>query len=112
MMSIYIGLFLALLSTLFGASSSIIIKKSLQKGIQNSWKAKITLLAGLGIMGIGVLMVFIALKFGEVSIIYPVTAITFVWTTLFGKKYLQETITTTKIIGVAIIIIGVALLTI
>lgn len=112
MNNLYIGIILAISSTLFGASSSIIIKRSFEKNIRKSFKTALQFIFGVGLMVVGVGMLFVSLKFGEVGILYPITAATYIWVTILAKKYLKEEITNKKKIGIFLIILGVLLLTI
>ena len=43
--------------------------------------------------------------------IYPMTAITYIWTLVLSALFLQEKITLRKLLGVAFIVFGVFLLT-
>ena len=43
---------------------------------------------------------------GELTILYPMYASTFIWALLIGKAFLGESIGTSKIAGVGIIILG------
>lgn len=71
-----------------------------------NWK----LIIGLFLYGIGTIIALFALRGGELSILYPVVALQYVWTNIISKIYLSEKITLLKWIGVACIIIGVSII--
>ena len=51
-----------------------------------------------------------ALKFGELSILYPVTSVGYVWVTLLSIKFLNEKMNMWKWLGITAIIMGVVLI--
>lgn len=68
----------------------------------------IYLIGGLFLVLIGGILFIIALKYGELSVLYPFVATTYVWVTLFSKWFLKEEINSWKWVGIAIILIGVS----
>lgn len=68
------------------------------------------LVLGLLISGGGMVLMMIAFRYGEVSILQPMMSLGFALSIFFGNIFFGETITTNKIIGTVIIIIGAALL--
>jgi drug/metabolite transporter (DMT)-like permease len=68
------------------------------------------LIIGLFIYGFATLISIAALKAGELSVLYPIVALQYVWTNFLSMKYLKEKITFMKWAGIAMIIIGVAMI--
>jgi drug/metabolite transporter (DMT)-like permease len=56
-----------------------------------------------------VLFVF-ALRHGELSVLYPLISLSYVWVTITAVLAFHESVNPFKIIGVAVIILGVAVL--
>jgi multidrug transporter EmrE-like cation transporter len=50
------------------------------------------------------------MKHGELSVLYPLVAMGQIWTLLWGRVFFREPITRYKVIAVALILIGVALI--
>ena len=73
--------------------------------IQNYW-----LLAGIVLYGMGAILFIIALKFGELSVVYPIISLSFVWVTLLSSLFLNEELTSLKFSGIPLILIGVCLI--
>ena len=48
------------------------------------------LIAGYTLYGINTLMMVLALKNGEMSLLYPIIALTYVWTTLLSYTLLRS----------------------
>jgi drug/metabolite transporter (DMT)-like permease len=97
-----IGIILILTSTVCGAIATVLLRKQLLK--------KKPIIFPLSLMGLGILLSFLALKFGQVSYIYSLTGLTYVWSILLARKYLEEKVTPRQIIGIVCIILGCALL--
>ena len=77
------------------------------------WMALVTnlpLVAGYTIYGINTLMMVLALKNAEMSMLYPIIALTYVWTTLLSYTVLGEPSNLYKNIGIVTIVLGVAVM--
>lgn len=68
------------------------------------------LLAGYSLYGISTVLLVLALREGELSILYPVFALTFVWVTILSVLVFHESMNGLKLAGVAIIVSGVGVL--
>lgn len=66
------------------------------------------LFTGLFLYGIAAVLLILALKYGELSILYPIISLSFVWVNLLSMKFLGELIPLIKWIGIIFIIIGVS----
>lgn len=103
------GICLVLIATLIGALSAVMFKfasKELEKGLSNFFK-NIKLYIGIILYGISALIFVFALKFGDLSALYPVVALSYIWVSLLSIKFLNEKMTTYKWLGIILIIIGV-----
>lgn len=65
---------------------------------------------GLFFYGIGVLVLLKALKGHEVSTLYPVLALSYIWVSVVSFFYFEEIMNMYKIMGVLVIIVGVIVL--
>ena len=101
---------LVILATLVGAFGPILLKKaSLRKF--SSIKSLITnyyLLGGVSLYAIGTILFIPALKGGELSVLYPLVALIYVWVSFLSVKFLGEKMNRFKWLGIALIIIGVS----
>ena len=70
----------------------------------------IPLLGGLSCYGVFTLLLIFALRDGELSVIYPVIALTYVWVTFLSIVIFHETLNPFKACGVVVIVLGVAIL--
>lgn len=111
-------LLLVLLCTLINAVSQILMKMgTAQLGKRPSMLATaiamITvpmLFTGFVLLGISTVIYVLALRKGDLSLLYPVFTLTYVWVAALSVRILHESMNNVKIAGLAIIIGGVALL--
>ena len=73
--------------------------------ITNYW-----LWSGLMLYGIAALLLVLSLKGGELSVIYPFIATSYVWVSLLSSYFFGEVLNAYKWIGVIAIVIGVSLI--
>ena len=69
-----------------------------------------TLFAGYALYGLSTLVLVVALKYGELSILYPVIALTYVWVTALSVFIYGESLNPLKLAGLGTVVVGVALL--
>jgi len=70
----------------------------------------VPLIAGLLLYGGFTLLMVLALRQGELSMLYPIISLTYVWVTLLSYTLLGEKPNLFKNIGITVIVIGVAIL--
>jgi multidrug transporter EmrE-like cation transporter len=70
----------------------------------------IPLMGGLSCYGVFTLLLIFALRDGELSVIYPVIALTYVWVTFLSIVVFHEAMNPFKVCGVIVIVLGVAIL--
>jgi len=70
----------------------------------------VPLVAGYALYGINTLMLVLALREGELSMLYPIIALTYVWVTLLSYALLPEKPNALKNIGITAIVAGVAVM--
>ncbi len=66
-----------------------------------------TLLLGLLVYFISLGIYLVALYYGQLSFVYPIFASSFAFVLLFSKYLLNERIGTARIVGVALVVIGI-----
>ncbi len=68
------------------------------------------LIAGYALYGVNTLLLVLALREGELSTLYPIIALTYVWVAVLSYTLLGESPGLLKDIGIALIVAGVAVL--
>jgi multidrug transporter EmrE-like cation transporter len=98
--------------TILGAAAQILMKTGMTH-FEPRLAAILTnvpLIAGYALYGLNTLMLVLALRDGELSLLYPVIALTYVWVTLLSYWLLAERPNVLKNVGIAVIVIGVGVL--
>jgi multidrug transporter EmrE-like cation transporter len=68
------------------------------------------LMGGLALYGLSSMLLILALRYGELSLLYPVIALTYVWVAVLSVMIFHESMPPVKLVGLATIVIGVAIL--
>jgi multidrug transporter EmrE-like cation transporter len=101
------------LCTLIGATAQLLMKAGAasmsQPGIAG-FLTNVPLMAGYACYALSTVMLIFALREGHLSILYPILALTYVWVTIATPLLFQERLNPFKILGVALVILGVGVL--
>ena len=110
--SLKIGISLMLLCTFFAAAGQLFFKYASKDFslILTNLLTNYYLILGFFFYAFGALLLIIALKFGELSVLYPFESINFVWVTFLSFWFLGEKLNHFKIWAVVFIIFGVVLI--
>ena len=99
--------------TLFGAAAQVLIKygaNGLASGSPFEMITNPPLVTGYGLYGISTILLVLALRDGELSILYPVISLTYVWVTILSIYLFREKVNLYKMMGVAVVVAGVAVI--
>lgn len=100
-----------LLMTLIGSLGAFFFKRSTggMEGIFSLLRYPSFYIGGV-LYVLSALMNVVLLRYMDYTILYPMTAITYIWSLVISNRFLGEKITAKKVIGVALICLGVVLL--
>ena len=113
--------------TILGAAAQMLIKRgttmmpplfdpaagsAVSQAPMIAWKilSNLPLFGGLACYGISTILLVLALRYGELSVLYPIIALTYVWVTILSVGFLGESMNVYKLVGLAFIVLGVAVL--
>lgn len=112
--------------TFLGAAAQMLIKSGLghlpvapnvATADWNLWIAfalgiilNIPFMVGLSCYGLSTGLLVLALRYGELSVLYPIIAVTYVWVSILSVFLLGETMNPFKIAGLAVIVVGVTVI--
>jgi multidrug transporter EmrE-like cation transporter len=98
--------------TLLGAAAQILMKIGMTnfKLEPLALVTNFPLIAGYALYGLFTLLLVIALREGELSLLYPIISLGYVWVTGLSYFFFHDQLNTPKSIGIASIMIGVAVL--
>lgn len=104
---------LVLLSTLFTSSGQIFLKKGANQLVVGMWEVlgNNPLLLGCVLYAVGAVMLIVSLKYGELSVLYPLYALNFIWVSLLSPRFFpSDSMSALKWFGVLMVIVGVSLI--
>lgn len=109
---------MVLVCTLIGAAAQVLIKMGTASlGEHPSMMATMVgiftirlLFAGYALYGISTVLLVLALRQGELSLLYPVFTLTYVWVTVLSVIIFHDSMNAFKLAGISTIIAGVAVL--
>ena len=101
-----------LLMTLAGSLGAFFFKKSIADapGIISLLRGPSFYLGGF-LYCLGALMNVVLLRYMDYTILYPMGAVTYIWSLILSNQFLGERITKMKVLGIGLICVGVVLLT-
>jgi drug/metabolite transporter (DMT)-like permease len=65
---------------------------------------------GLTLYLCGAALAVLALRHGELSVLWPIISLSYVWVAILAKILIHESVSPLKIAGIAVIIVGVAIM--
>jgi len=105
-----VGLVVA--ATLIGSLGPLFLKRAsgrLTYKISKLLKNR-SLYAGCFFYAIGTILFIPALKGGDLSVLYPLVALSYVWVSFLSIKFLNEKMNKMKWVGIGLILFGVSLI--
>lgn len=103
--------------TLLGAAAQILMKSGTRTQQDESPLGLIVaifttpgLFAGYALYGISTVLMVAAFKYGELSILYPIISLSYVWVTGLSMMMFGESLTAIKLGGLVTVMLGVAVL--
>ena len=98
--------------TLVGTAAQLLLKAGMEQFHPDpiALLTNLPLIAGYALYGINTVMLVLALREGELSVLYPIIALTYVWVAVASYIRLHEPPNLYKNLGVAAIILGVVLI--
>lgn len=107
-----LAIMLVVVSSLTGAVGGLALKIASRKISLNFVKLlnNSALMFGLFLFGFSALIYIFALTQGNLNVLYPISSLGYVWSSLFAKTYLKEKINSYKVCGITAIVIGCILI--
>jgi len=106
------AILLTLFSSLIGSLGPIYVKKGTDILNLKTIHRNHYLIFGVLIYGISLFLFMIAMRGGEISVLYPIVSTSYIWIAFLSKRKLNEKMNTYKWAGIFLIIVGVTLLAI
>jgi len=105
---------LMILCTAFTSMAQVFYKLGANKLQFNliSIITNLPLLTGMALYILGAIIMIAAFKGGEVSVLYPIIATSYIWVSLLSIYFFNETLNLFRWIGIFVIIIGIIFISI
>lgn len=109
----YFAILLVFISTIFAAVGSLYLKigsKNFNMNIVKQLK-NFSLILGIFLYVISAVIFIFSLGMANVSVLYPITSLGYIWICILSVKFLKERMNPWKWAGILLIITGVVLIT-
>jgi multidrug transporter EmrE-like cation transporter len=99
---------LVLVASIFGSFGAVFLKmgaEKLKSGLLNiiSWQAGL----GVGLFLLSSVFFVMGIKNGELSVLYPMVSLGYVWTLLWSRLFFKEPVTKQKFVALGMILTGI-----
>ena len=106
------SILLVFLASFIGSFGAVLLKSGAER-LKFTVQALLTnwhLLGGVCLFLLSSVFFLMGVRDGELTILYPMVSLGYVWTMLWSKLFFGEQATRSKFLGVALILLGVVLL--
>jgi drug/metabolite transporter (DMT)-like permease len=110
------SLILVGLCTVLGAGAQILMKKGVDPNVHGMIPTvvriftNLDMFVGYSLYGMSAVSLVLALRRGQLSLLYPVIALTFVWVAILSVIVFHEELSPVRIAGITTVVLGVAML--
>ena len=105
-------LVLVLFCALLGAFGQIFFKLASKDVSMNvmDWLKNYKFFIGAILYALSAVLFVVALKYGDLSLLYPIIATSYIWVSLFSNVFLREEFPLFKWLGIILIIAGIIII--
>jgi multidrug transporter EmrE-like cation transporter len=105
------AILLIFIATVIGSFASLFLKIGADSFTfyknYNLFLKNMFIILGISLYGISSIFGIISYKGGDLSILYPMTALGYIWTTILATKFLNEKMNIYKYVAIALIVLGI-----
>lgn len=103
------SMLLVLLASFIGSFGAVFLKMGSAK-LRHGFRhfIDIRLAAGVGMYLLSTCFFIVAIKHGELTVLYPLVSLGYVWTLLWSRLFFREPFTKYKFLGLFLILVGVS----
>ena len=103
------SMLLVLLASFIGSFGAVFLKMGsakLRHGFSNILNTRLA--AGVALYLLSTCFFILAIRNGELTVLYPLVSLGYVWTLLWAKVFFKEPLTRYKFVGLFLILVGVS----
>jgi drug/metabolite transporter (DMT)-like permease len=99
---------LVLFGSVIGSFGAVFLKSGAAKLKQGFWHIlNLQLATGVGLFLLSSVFFVLGIRHGELSVLYPMVSLGYVWTLLWSRLFFHEPFTRQKFYGLGLILVGV-----
>jgi len=99
---------LVLFGSVIGSFGAVFLKSGAAKLKNGFWHIlNLHLAAGVGLFLLSSVFFVLGIRHGELSVLYPMVSLGYVWTLLWSRIFFHEPFTRQKFFGLGLILVGV-----
>ena len=103
------SMLLVLLASFIGSFGAVFLKMGSAKLVDGlSQIVNYRLAAGVALYLLSTCFFIVAIRNGELTVLYPLVSLGYVWTMLWSKLFFKEPLTRQKFLGLFLILVGVS----
>ncbi|HLI83049.1 MAG TPA: EamA family transporter [Bryobacteraceae bacterium] len=99
---------LVLFGSVIGSFGAVFLKMGAAKLMDGFWRIlNLQLAAGVALFLLSSVFFILGIRHGELSVLYPMVSLGYVWTLVWSRLFFQEAFTRNKFFGLGLILLGV-----
>lgn len=99
---------LVLFGSVIGSFGAVFLKSGAAKLKDGFWRIlNLQLASGVALFLLSSVFFILGIRRGELSVLYPLVALGYVWTMVWSRLFFNEALTRQKFVGLGLILLGV-----
>lgn len=100
------------LAAFVGSFGAVFLKSGAHR-VRHRWQALLfnwRLAAGVALFVFSSIFFVLGVRRGELSVLYPMVSVSYIWTLLWSRVFFKELLTRNKFLGLCLILTGIAII--
>jgi drug/metabolite transporter (DMT)-like permease len=99
---------LVFVGSIIGSFGAVFLKSGAARLRDGFWRIlNVQLAAGVALFLLSSVFFILGIRRGELSVLYPMVSLGYVWTLLWSRLFFREALTPQKFVGLGLILLGV-----
>jgi drug/metabolite transporter (DMT)-like permease len=106
------SILLVFIGGVIGSFGAVFLKLGADRLTRSIWSfLDVRLAAGVALYLLSTVFYLLGIKGGQLSVLYPMVSLGYIWTLLWSRLFFKETFSTGKFVGLGLIVAGVVFVT-